>query len=333
MNYRSLGSSGLRISAIGLGCNPFGNEVDKPGAAVIVNRALDLGVTYFDTADSYFDGRSEEYLGAALTGQRQRAIIATKTGNPIGASPNDAGASRQHIMQAVHASLRRLQTDYIDVYQIHTPDRRTPIEETLRALDDLVHRGDVRYIGCSNFFEWEVCEAIWTARTHHLTPFVSCQEFYNLLYRDVEKRMTPFCQAYGLGLIPYFPLAGGLLSGTYRRGHAPPAGSRGALRPSFATWDSDRNWAVQEALAAFASHRGFSLPAVAIAWLLARPAVCTVIAGADSAAHIESNAGALAVQLTNDDLAELDRITLVDEDRTVAPVLRATRRPQVSPNG
>jgi aryl-alcohol dehydrogenase-like predicted oxidoreductase len=327
MDYRALGASGLHISAIGLGCNPFGNEVDEAGAAAIVNRALDLGVTYFDTADSYFEGRSEQYLGAALKGQRHRAVIATKTGNATGRGPNDAGASRQHIIEAVHASLGRLQTDYIDVYQIHTPDRATPIEETMRALDDLVRQGTVRYIGCSNFFEWEVCEAIWTARLHHLTPFVSCQEFYNLLYRDVEKRMAPFCQAYGLGLIPYFPLAGGLLSGTYRRGLAPPAGTRGARRPSFATWDSDRNWTVREALSDFADRRGYALSQLALAWLLTRPAVCTVIAGADTVAHIEANARSLEIHLSADDLAELDRITLVDEDRTVAPVLRVTRRP------
>ena len=330
MDYRRLGTAGLRVSAIGLGCNPFGNEVDEPGAAAIVNRALDLGVTYFDTADVYFQGRSEEYLGKALRGQRQRALIATKAGNSTGSGPNDTGASRQHLIEAVEASLRRLQTDYIDLYQIHAPDRGTPIEETMRALDDLVRAGKVRYIGCSNYFEWEVCEAIWTARLRHLTPFISCQEFYNLLYREVEKRMTPFCQKYGLAIIPYFPLAGGLLTGTYTRSAAPPAGSRGAMRPTFRAWDSDRNWRVQEQLAVFARSRGWSLPQLAIAWLLSRPMVCTVIAGADAVNQIEANAGALDVRLTRDDLDEIDRITLVDEDRTVAPVFGMMRQMRLS---
>jgi aryl-alcohol dehydrogenase-like predicted oxidoreductase len=326
VEYRYFGTTGMRVSAIGVGCNPFGNEVDAEGADAIVNRALDLGVTYFDTADSYFEGRSEEYLGRALKGKRDRAVVATKAGNATGTDLNETGTSRKHLMSAVEASLRRLQTDYIDVYQIHSPDRHTPAEETMRALDDLVRQGKVRYIGCSNYFEWEVCEAIWTARLHHLTPFVSCQEFFNLLYRDAEKRMVPFCQKYGLALIPYFPLAGAMLSGSYRRGTAPAAGSRGAVRPSFKRWDSDRNWAVQEKLAAFAAQRGYALPQLAIAWLLTRPMLCTAIAGADTAAHIESNAGALDVRLSADDLAEIDAITLVEEDRTVAPMLQTTAR-------
>jgi aryl-alcohol dehydrogenase-like predicted oxidoreductase len=325
VEYRYFGTTGMRVSAIGVGCNPFGNEVDAVGAERIVNRALDLGVTYFDTADSYFEGRSEEFLGRALSGQRQRAIIATKVGNATGPGPNETGTSRRHLMEAVEASLRRLQTDYIDVYQIHSPDRHTPPEETMRALDDIVRQGKVRYIGCSNYFEWEACEAIWTARMHNLIPFVSCQEFYNLLYRDAEKRMAPFCQKYGLALIPYFPLAGAMLSGTYRRDVTPPEGSRGAIRPSFKRWDSERNWRVQEQLAEFAEKRGWRLPELAVAWLLTRPMLCTAIAGADKAEHVETNVRALDVQLTPEDLAELDAITLVEEDRTIAPVLQASR--------
>jgi 1-deoxyxylulose-5-phosphate synthase len=326
MEYRQFGSTGMMVSAIGLGCNPFGNEVDPAGAARIVNQALDLGVTYFDTADSYFEGRSEEYLGAALKGQRDRAIVATKAGNPTGPGLNDTGASRKHLMASIEASLRRLQTDYVDVYQIHSPDRRTPIDETMWALDDIVRQGKARYIGCSNYFEWEACEAIWTARAHNLTPFVSCQEFYNLLYRDVEKRYLPFLQKYGLALIPYFPLAGAMLSGTYRRGVTPP-NTRGAIRPSFKRWDSERNWSVQEKLLAFAEARGWRLPQLALAWLLTRPQLCTVIAGADVPEHIEANVTALDVRLSPEDLAEIDRITLVEEDRTIAPILRASQQP------
>jgi 1-deoxyxylulose-5-phosphate synthase len=324
VQFRKLGASGLRVSAIGLGCNPFGNEVDAPTARAVVERALDLGVTYFDSADSYYDGRSEEYLGQALEalGARQQVIVATKFGNRVGPGPNDVGASRNHILASCEASLRRLRSDYIDVYQVHTPDRDTPTEETLGALDSLVRAGKVRYIGCSNYFEWEVVESLWVSRTRGWHSFITCQDFYNLLYREVEKRFVPMCLRYGLGLIPYLPLAGALLSGSYRRDVAPAPGSRGALRPTFKYWDTDRNWRVQEVLAAYAQERGWSLPRLAIAWLLSRAVVPTVIAGADRAEHIAHNVGALELTLTPEDLAEIDRLTLVDEDRTIAPVIR-----------
>jgi aryl-alcohol dehydrogenase-like predicted oxidoreductase len=324
VDFRRLGASGLEISAVGLGCNPFGNEVDPGTAEHIVGRAIDLGVTYFDTADSYYAGRSEDYLGRALTslGRRQDVIVATKVGNTTGPRPNDTGASRTHIVEACEASLRRLRTDVIDVYQIHSPDRETPMEETLEAMSDLVHQGKVRYIGCSNFFEWEVADAQWIARTRRLVPFVSCQDFYNLLYRDIEKRMVPFLEKYALGLIPYLPLAGGLLSGTYRRNVPPTPGTRGALRPTFKNWDSDRNWRVQEGLLACAEQHGWTLPAMSIAWLLTQPVVSTVIAGADRPEHVEANVRALEIHFSDADLVEIDRLTLVDEDRTQAPVFR-----------
>jgi aryl-alcohol dehydrogenase-like predicted oxidoreductase len=322
MQFRRLGSSGLRVSAVGLGCNPFGNEVDAPTAEAIVARAIDLGVNYFDSADSYYEGRSEEYLGRALRAKRQQVIVATKFGNRVGPGPNDAGASRSHILASCEASLRRLQTDYIDVYQVHSPDRGTRVQETLEALDTLVQQGKVRYIGCSNFFEWEVVEALWVARTRNLQAFITCQDFYNLLYRDIEKRFVPMCLQYGLGLIPYLPLAGALLSGSYRRDVAPAPGSRGAIRPTFKFWSSDRNWSVQEALATFAEQRGWSLPRLAIGWLLTRPAVPTVIAGADCPEHVDDNVAAIDLALGAEDLREIDRLTLVDEDRTVAPVIR-----------
>ena len=325
MEFRQLGTSGLRISAVGLGCNPFGNEVDIAGARAIVNAAIDAGVTYFDTADTDFGGRSEEYLGLALKGKRNSVLVATKFGNPMGKGPNETGASRQHIIESCEASLRRLQTDHIDVYQVHTPDRTTKPEETMRALDDLVRAGKARYIGCSNYFEWEVMEAQEAARSRNLTEFVSCQDFYNMLYRDIEKRMEPMCVKHGLGMIPYFPLAGGLLSGAYKRGVAPEKGSRGDIRPTFRTWDTTRNWDVQEQLAAFAQAHGWTLPQMAIAWLLSRPMMATVIAGADRPEHIASNVKALDVKFTAEDLTEIDRITLVDEERTIAPIYRASR--------
>jgi aryl-alcohol dehydrogenase-like predicted oxidoreductase len=193
----------------------------------------------------------------------------------------------------------------------------------MRALHDLVQSGKVRYIGCSNYFEWEIAESQWFAKANGLTPFVSSQDFYNMLYRDIEKRMTPFCQKYGLGMIPYFPLAGALLSGAYKRGVAPEPGSRGAIRPTFKTWDTPRNWQAQEGLAGFAEKRGWALPAMSIAWLLSRPMMSTVIAGADRPEHIAANVKALEIKFTPEDFAEIDRITLLDEDRTIAPIYRA----------
>ena len=327
MQFRKLGASGLRVSAIGLGCNPFGHEVDAPTSQAVVQRAVDLGVTYFDTADSYNAGRSEEYLGQALRalGCRDQVIVATKCGNRIGDGPNDGGASRYHIIRSCERSLRRLRTDVIDVYQVHTPDRTTAQDETLEAMNALIQQGKVRYIGCSNYSAWEVVEAHWIAERRNLQGFITCQDFYNLLYRDIEKQFVPMCEKYGLGLIPYLPLAGALLTGTYRRDVPPAPGSRGALRPTFKTWDTDRNWRVQETLLAFAGVRGWSLPALSIAWLLTRSVIPTVIAGADQPEHIEDNVRALDVQLSAEDLVEIDRLTLVDEDRTVAPVLRRRR--------
>lgn len=323
MEYRKFGNSGLRVSAMGLGCNPFGNEVNPETAEAIVNKAIDAGITYFDTADTYFAGRSEEYLGRALVGKRQNVIVATKFGNRSGPGPNDTGGSRQHIFESVESSLRRLQTDYIDVYQMHSPDRETPIEETMEALNDLVRSGKVRYIGCSNFYDWEVVEAQWVAKSRNFTQFSSAQDFYNLLYRDIEKRFVPMAQKYGLAMIPYFPLAGAMLSGAYKRGVAPEAGSRGAIRPTFRTWDSERNWNVQENLSNFAQDRGWTLPQMSIAWMMSRPQMATVIAGADQPWHVEENAKAGDIKFTPEDLAEIDRITLVEEDRTIAPIYRA----------
>lgn len=329
MHYRHVGASGLRVSAIGVGCYPFGGFLDQHASRAVVHAALDLGINYFDTANSYGIGKSEEILGAALAGRRADAVIATKFANRMADGPNDVGASRIAIVRACEASLRRLGTDYIDLYQLHWPDRRTPIEETLRALDDLVRAGKVRYIGASNLSEWELCEAHHVAREHGLSRFVSAQDFYNLLYRDIEKRMEPFCVKYGVGMTSYFPLAGGMLTNTYRRGVPLPAGTRAASSPSTATWHTDRNWNVQEQLLAFAQERGWTLAQMSLAWLLSRPAMFTVIAGADSGAQLRENVRALDIRFTPEDLLEIDRITLVDEDRTVAPVYRRLRPEKV----
>lgn len=329
MKYRNLGRSGLRVSAVGVGCFPFGGLMDDQIVQSTVDCAIDLGINYFDTSDSYGIGKSESSLGRALLGKRSKAVIATKFGNRTGDEANDTGASRTHIIEACEASLRRLQTDHIDVYQVHWPDHNTPIEETLRALDDLVRQGKVRYIGCANFFEWEICEALWTSEKHGLAAFSSAQDFYNLLYRDIEKRMEPFCVKYGVGMISYFPLAGGLLSGAYKRDTAAPIGTRGASNPNYAAWQSDRNWRVQEKLNAFSQSRGWTLPQMSLAWMLSRPAMATLIAGADKPQHLLDNVKALDVRFTEEDLTEIDRITLVDEDRSVAPVYRKLRPEKV----
>lgn len=330
MQYRHVGSSGLRSSAIGVGCFPFGGFLNEAQSHAVVHGAMDLGINYFDTANSYGLGKSEEFLGSALAGGRRHgAIIATKFANRMADGPNDVGASRISILRACEASLRRLKTDHIDLYQLHWPDRRTPIDETLRALDDLIRAGKVRYIGASNLYEWELCEAHHVARNLGVASFVSTQDFYNLLYRDIEKRMEPFCVKYGIGMTSYFPLAGGMLTDAYQRGVPVPAGTRAATSPSTASWHAPRNWDVQEKLAAFARSRGWKLAQMALAWMLSRPAMFNVIAGADSPAQLQENMGALDIRFTPEDLIEIDRITLVDEDRTVAPVYRTLRPEKV----
>lgn len=329
MQYRHVGRSGLIASAIGMGCFPFGGYVDQPTTCAVVDQALHLGINYFDTANSYGIGKSEEALGTALQGgKRQQALIATKFGNRTGDGPNDIGASRMATIRACEDSLRRLKTDYIDLYQLHWPDHQTPIEETLRALDDLVRAGKVRYIGASNMFAWELCEAHFTAEKYGLGKFVSAQDHYSLLYRDIEKRFEPFCVKYGIGMTHYFPLAAGMLTGIHKRG-AIVAGSRQDKNPNTAAWQSDRNWDVTDKLQAFAQERGWTLAQMALAWLLSRPATFTVIAGADKPQHLVDNVKALAIKFTPEDLIEIDRITLVDEDRSVAPPYRTLRPEKV----
>ncbi|MBI2772182.1 MAG: aldo/keto reductase [Burkholderiales bacterium] len=329
MQYRHVGRSGLIASAIGVGCFPFGGFVKQPEVQAVVDQALDLGINYFDTANSYGIGKSEEALGFALAGgKRQQALIATKFGNRTGDGPNEIGASRLAIINACEASLKRLNTDYIDLYQLHWPDHDTSIEETLRALDDLVRAGKVRYIGASNLFAWELCEAHFTAEKLGVGSFVSAQDHYNLLYRDIEKRFEPFCVKYGVGMTHYFPLAAGMLSGVHKRGEIVP-GSRQDKNPNTAAWQSDRNWSVTEKLQAFAQQRGWTLAQMSLAWLLSRPATFTVIAGADKPQHLIDNVKALEIRFTAEDLVEIDRITLVDEDRTVAPPYRTLRPEKV----
>ncbi|GID30074.1 aldo/keto reductase [Paractinoplanes brasiliensis] len=310
MSYRRLGTSGLVVSVVGLGCNNFGRKLDADGTREVVDAAFDAGITLFDTADRYGDpsGASEQCLGAALKGRRDEVILATKFGMDVGRlNGNDFGArgSRRYIVRAVESSLRRLETDYIDLYQMHEPDPRTPIDETLAALDDLVRSGKVRYLGNSNFAGWQIADADWTARAGGLTPFISAQNRYSLLHRDAEQEVVPACEQFGLGLLPFFPLDSGLLSGKYRRGEQPAAGTR-LSQARYRSWLENADWDTIEALAAFGAERGHSLLEVAIAGLAARPAVSSVIAGATTAEQVHANAAAGAWELTADDVAALE---------------------------
>jgi aryl-alcohol dehydrogenase-like predicted oxidoreductase len=315
MQQRNLGSSGLRVSVVGLGCNNFGGRSGLEASRKVIHKALDLGVTLFDTADVYGDepGASKTILGQCLGERRGEIALATKFGSPMDKDGRLKGASRRYIMSAVEESLRRLRTDWIDLYQLHFPDPLTPIEETLRALDDLVGQGKVRYIGSSNLAGWQVADADWTARSLGLNRFISVQDEYSLLVRDVEKEVLPAAKAYGLGALPYFPLASGLLTGKYRRGAGPPEGTRFASTPRLAErYLHERNLVLVQRLEDFARERDHSLLELAICWLLARAPVASVIAGATQPEQVEENVKAAGWALSGEDLAEIDRLMQVD---------------------
>ena len=311
MQERNLGSSGLRVSAVGIGCNNFGGRIDTRETGRVIDKAIDLGVTLFDTADVYSNrGGSETAMGEVLgTAKRQKIVLATKFGMQMDEAGKAIGGSRRYIMGAVEASLKRLKTDYFDLYQLHRPDPLTPIEETLRTLDDLVKAGKVRYIGCSNLPAWQVVEAQETARRCNLNAFVSAQDEYSLVVRDIDRELMPALARYKMGLLPFFPLACGLLTGKYQRG-AMPQGARLTETKRYADkYLNDRNWRVTEELTAFAKKRGHTLLDLAFSWLLARPSTVSVIAGATSPGQVEANVKAASWQLTPEDLAEVDRIT------------------------
>ncbi len=308
MQYRSLGNTGLKVSAIGLGTNQFGGKVSFEAVRDILDAALDAGINFLDTADVYQKGRSEESIGAALKGRRARFIIATKFYHPTGEGPNQRGASRRHIMEAVEASLRRLNTDYIDLYQIHRWDAETPLEETLRALDDLIRAGKVRYIGASNYTAWQLATANAAARANGWTPFATIQPHYHMLERGIEAELIPACVYHGIGILPYFPLAGGFLTGKYRPGQPAPPGSRGESSAYVQRYMTAENYARLENLRAFARERGHTLGELAHAWLLAQPQVCSVISGATRVEHIQANAAAEAWRLSAEDLEAIEAI-------------------------
>ena len=299
MIYRKLGSSGLQVSTIGLGTNNFGSRIDKLAANRVVSQALDLGINLIDTSNSYGGTLSEEFIGSALKGRREEAVIATKVSSRMGEGPNQSGNSRKHIMYQVDKSLMRLETDYIDLYQIHWWDESTPLHETLMTLDDLVKQGKIRYFGCSNFSAWQVCEAIWTSRVIGINTFVSVQPHYSMLERSVEDELIPFCDNYRLGVLPYFPLANGFLTGKYRRGVPLPEGTR--LHSDDRGLLSERNLDLIEDLTEFCSSRGKSILDLAFAWLLNNDSVSSVIAGAMNAEQVSLNAAAANWDLTTDE--------------------------------
>ncbi|MFI6328039.1 aldo/keto reductase [Micromonospora chersina] len=313
MTYRRLGDSGLVVAVVGIGCNNFGRKLDLDGTRAVVDAALDAGINFFDTADIYGEpqGGSEELLGQALKGRRDDVVVATKFGMDMhGLNGPDHGArgARRYIARAVEASLRRLDTDHIDLYQMHEPDPGTPIDETLAALDDLVTAGKVRYLGNSNFAGWQIADADWVASSNGRTRFISAQNHYSLLERSVEAEVIPACERFGLGMLPFFPLANGLLTGKYKRDEAPPAGSRLSGGGRYAERLAAADWDTIEAISEFAAQRGISMLQVAIGGLAARPAVTSVIAGATTPEQVRANAEAGTWQPTDEDLDALDAI-------------------------
>ena len=308
MEYRHLGRAGLKVSVVGLGTNQFGGKVDLRSTKEIISAAMDGGVNFIDTADVYQEGRSEEFIGKALVGRRDEAVIATKFRHPTGEGPNQRGGSRQHILGAVESSLRRLNTDYIDLYQIHSWDPDTPLQETMRALEDLLRTGKVRYIGASNFSAWQLTRANALAELQGWSKFVSVQPHYHMFERGVETELIPACTYFDIGILPYFPLAGGFLTGKYEQGQPPPEGSRGEDSTYVQSYMTPENYHILAELEKFATDRGRGLNELAIAWLMAQPQVSSVIAGATRVEHVQSNLQAADWTLSEEEFQALQQI-------------------------
>jgi len=309
MQYRQLGKSGVRVSVIGLGTNRFGVE-KMPQSEVnrVIAAAVDYGINFLDSANVYVGGRSEETIGEALKGCREKFVIATKYTNPVGDGPNQRGASRYHLYESLETSLRRLQTDHIDLFYVHRWDPTTPVEEMMRGLDDLVRAGKIRYVGASNFMAWQLARANLMAEFRGWSPFVVIQSHYHMLERDVERELLPYCQNQGVGLIPFFPLAGGFLTGKYKRGEPAPAGSRGVDNPYVQRYMTDANYDLIEKLSAWAEERGHTLTELAHAWLLAHPEVSSVISGVTTVEQVQANVKSAEWALTAGEMAEVNQI-------------------------
>ena len=311
MEYRNLGSSGLRVSLVGLGCNNFGMRLDLEQTRAVVDRAFDLGITLFDTADMYGGrGGSETQLGKILGHRRKDIVLASKFGMAMSDDGTKIGASRRYIMSAVEDSLRRLKTDWIDLYQLHQPDPLTPLDETMQALDDLVTQGKIRYIGCSNLPSWQVVESQWISKSMGLNRFVSCQDEYNILNRNLEAELIPAMQKYGCGLLPYFPLASGLLTGKYKRTKM-PEGARLTDMPTFANriYLTDENFDIVDNLHEFANKTGHSILELAFGWMASRPTTASIIAGATKPEQIDANVAAVNWVLSQSEIDEVNKIS------------------------
>ena len=309
MDYVNLGRTGLEVSRICLGCLTFGGQADEEESRRIVDTAWDAGINFFDTANVYTETRSEGFLGNALKGRRDRAVIATKVRGRMGPGVNDIGLSRKHIMDSVDASLMRLQTDYIDLYQVHSWDEDTPLEETLRALDDLVRLGKVRYIGCSNFAGWQLTKSLWVSDLKGLARFQTVQPRYNLLFRGIEEELLPVCLSQDVGVIPYNPIAAGLLTGKHRRGQPPVPGTRFDLREVYRDiyW-YERNFEAVEKLEAIAGKYRHTLLQLALSWVLANPAITSAIVGASSAEQLQQSISAAEASLEPEEIAACDPV-------------------------
>jgi len=318
MEFRNLGKTGLRVSAACMGCMTLARECDQELSTRLIDRFIDAGGNFIDTADVYSQGRSEEFVGAALKGRRHDVILASKVRFRMGPGSNDVGLSRKHIIDGCEASLRRLQTDYIDLYQAHGWDPTTPLEETLAAFDDLVHAGKVRYVGVSNFTAWQLMKALWLSDKHGWARFVCLQPRYNLVDRQIERELLPICREEGLGVIPWGPLGGGFLSGKYRQDEAMPEGAR--IAHAEAHWPeamprqgTERNWRTLDAVRRVAEQRGKSCAQVALAWLIAQPGVTAPILGARSMEQLEENLGCMGWQLTAEEMQQLDQVSALED--------------------
>jgi len=312
MNYRTLGRTGIKVSEICLGTMTFGDQVNEADSITIIRTAIDNGVNFIDTADTYVSGQSEGIVGKALKEIREKVVLATKVGMDVGPSPTDTGLSRKHIIHGVEQSLRRLDTDYIDLYYMHRPDYCTPVDVTLRALDDLVRQGKVRYIACSNFRAFQLTKALWASDVRNLVRFDAIQPPYNLLTRDIEYELLPLCAEEGIGVCTYNPLAGGLLTGKHDAGKPPAAGTRFSNermgKMYFDRYWNESNFAAVARLSTIAASHGMALAQMALAWVLNNPAVSSIIVGATSLRHMEHNIAATEIKLGEAELSECDAV-------------------------